>query len=149
MGRIGGGRRGGRRTLVRVIDAIWVPTSVHFFVGTLVVVTSLSALVAAAYHGFRNRPPARWAHGHFIVAQLTLAVQALIGIKLLDQGLGPMQLYIHYVGGLGPLLFYLLYYWLPASFRARRWSATWVTGVAFAFVLMAFFIGESYDPAAH
>jgi hypothetical protein len=132
-----------------VIDAIWVPTSVHFFVGTSVVVTGLAALIAAAYHGFRNRPPAHWAHGLFIVAQLTLAVQALIGIKLLDQGLGPQQLYIHYVGGLGPLLFYLLYYWLPASFRARRWSATWVAGVAFAFVLMAFFIGESYDPAAH
>jgi multisubunit Na+/H+ antiporter MnhB subunit len=131
-----------------VIDAIWVPTSVHFWVGTLVVVASLAALAAAAYHGVRNRTPARWAHGLFILAQLTLAAQALIGIKLLDQGLGPLQLYIHYVGGLGPLLFYLLYYWLPAPFRARRWSATLVTGSAFAFALMAYAIGESYDPAA-
>jgi heme A synthase len=132
-----------------VIDAIWVPTSVHFFVGTLVVLAGLAAFGAAAYHGVRNRPPARWAHGLFILAQLTLAVQALIGIKLLDQGLGPLQLYIHYVGGLGPLLFFLLYYWLPASFRARRWSAAWVTGAAFVFALMAYYIGESYDPTAH
>jgi hypothetical protein len=132
-----------------VIDAIWVPTSVHFLVGTLVVLTGFAALAVAAYHGVRNRPPARWAHGLFILAQLTLAAQALIGIKLLDQGLGPLQLYIHYVGGLGPLLFYLLYYWLPASFRARRWSATWVAGAAFAFALMAYYIGQSYDPTAH
>ena len=132
-----------------MIDAIWVPTSVHFLVGTLVVLTGLAAFAAAAYHGFRNRAPARWAHGLFILAQLTLAVQALIGIKLLDQGLGPLQLYIHYVGGLGPLLFYLLYYWLPAAFRARRWSATWVTGAAFVFALRAYYVGESYDPTAH
>ena len=132
-----------------MIDAVWVPTSVHFLVGTLVVVSSLAALAAAAYHAFRNRPPARWAHGLFILAQLTLAVQALIGIKLLDQGLGPLQLYIHYVGGLGPLLFYLLYYWLPAPFRARRWSATLMTGSALAFALMAYVIGQSYDPTAH
>ncbi|MDF1523318.1 MAG: hypothetical protein P1P87_10920 [Trueperaceae bacterium] len=131
-----------------MIDAIWVPTSVHFLVGTLVVVAGLAALTAAAYHGFRNRSPARWAHGLLILAQLTLAVQALIGIKLLDQGLGPLQLYIHYVGGLGPLLFFLLYYWLPAPFRAGRWSATLVTGAAFAFALMAYSIGQSYDPTA-
>jgi len=131
-----------------VIDAIWVPTSVHFLIGTLVVVAGIGALAAAAYHGVRNRPPAPWAHGLFILAQLTLAVQALIGIKLLDQGLGPLQLYIHYVGGLGPLLFYLLYYWLPASFRARRWSSTLVTGAALTFALMAYVIGQSYDPTA-
>ena len=131
-----------------MIDAIWVPTSVHFVVGTLVVAVGLAALASAAYHGVQDRKPARRAHGLFILAQLTLAVQALIGIKLLDQGLGPLQLYIHYVGGLGPLLFYLLYYWLPAPFRARRWSATLVTGAAFTFALMAYYIGESYDPMA-
>lgn len=131
-----------------MIDAIWVPTSVHFVVGTLVVATSVAAVGAAGYHDVRNRPPAAWAHGLFILAQVTLAVQALIGIKLLDQGLGPLQLYIHYVGGLGPLLFYLLYYWLPAPVRARRWSATLVTAAALAFALMAYFIGQSYDPTA-
>jgi heme A synthase len=132
-----------------VIDAIWVPTSVHFVTGTLVVLVTLAALVAASVHAVRSRPLGRWTHGLFIAAQAVLAVQALIGIKLLDQGLGPLQLYIHYVGGLGPLFFYLLYYWLPASFRARRWSATWVTGAAFAFAIMAYVIGERYDPTAH
>ncbi len=131
-----------------MIDAIWVPTSVHFVTGTLVVVATLAALVAALVHALRSRPLAPWAHALFIAAQVSLAVQALIGIKLLDQGLGPLQLYIHYVGGLGPLFFFLLYYWLPMSFRARRWSATLVTGAALLFAVMAYGIGQAYDPAA-
>lgn len=82
-----------------------------------------------------------------IVAQVFLMVQALLGIKLLDQGLGPLQLYIHYVGGLAPLLFYMAYYWLPASFLRRwPWTATLVSAAAFLFAVMAFFIGRSYVP---
>ena len=131
-----------------MIDAIWVPTSVHFVTGTVVVVTTLAALVVSARYAVRDRPLPRRAHGTFIAAQVALAAQALVGIKLLDQGLGPMQLYIHYIGGLGPLFFFLMYYWLPSPFRAWRWSALLITGAAFLFAMMAFGIGESYDPAA-
>lgn len=131
-----------------MIDAIWVPTSVHFVTGTFVAVATLAALVAALVTAVRSRPLARWAQTLFILAQVSLAVQALIGIKLLDQGLGPLQLYIHYLGGLGPLFFYLLYYWLPASFRERRWSATLVTGSAFLFAIMAYGIGQTYVATA-
>ncbi len=83
-------------------------------------------------------------HSVFIVCQLVLMLQALIGIKLLDQGMGVLQLYIHYVGGLAPLAFFLLYYWLPEKTRNARWTATLVTGSAFLFAIMAFFIGQSY-----
>ena len=131
-----------------MIDGIWVPTAVHFATGTIVVLATLAAVIVSAIHAFRDRSLPRWANGVFIAAQVALAVQALVGIKLLDQGLGPLQLYIHYLGGLGPLFFYLLYYWLPDGFRAWRWSASLVTGAAFLFALMAFGIGESYDPAA-
>ena len=80
-----------------------------------------------------------------LVAQITLMVQALIGIKLLDQGLGQLQLYIHYVGGLAPLLFLVLTYWFPATdpHRQTRYRAV-AASMAFVFAFMAFTIGEAY-----
>ncbi len=96
-----------------MIDAIWVSTSVHFATGATVVVATLAAWLASLVQAVRNRPLPRWIHGLFIAAQLSLAVQVLLGIKLLDQGLGPL-----------------------------------VAGLAFLFVMMAFGIGHSYDPAA-
>src|SRR5690606_4555835 len=98
---------------------------------------------------FRSgRPPGRWAHGLFICTQLVIAAQLLIGIKLLDQGLGPMQLFVHYLGGTGTLFFYLLLYWLPERQRGGRWVPTLLTGMAFLFALMSFTIGEMYTPTA-
>lgn len=82
----------------------------------------------------------------FIVTQVVVAAQLLIGIKLLDQGLGPLQLYVHYLGGTGVLFFYLLLYWLPSQTRSSGWAPTVLTGLAFAFALMTFTIGEMYVP---
>ncbi len=79
-----------------------------------------------------------------LIAQASLMLQVLIGIKLLDQGLGPLQLYIHYIGGLGAFFFYLLLYWLPKHLVEKRWTAFSLTGLAFLFALMAFTIGSSY-----
>ncbi|HLV12399.1 MAG TPA: hypothetical protein VKY42_08140 [Trueperaceae bacterium] len=131
-----------------MIDGIWVPSSVHFAVGTAVVLTTLASLVVAAVLGARGRTPGRWAHGLFICTQLVIAAQLLIGIKLLDQGLGPMQLFVHYLGGTGTLFFYLLLYWLPERQRGGRWVPTLLTGMAFLFALMSFTIGEMYTPTA-
>lgn len=131
-----------------MIDSIWVPSSVHFVVGTLVIVTTLASLVVAAVHGIRNRTLPRLAAGLFIVTQLVIATQLLIGIKLLDQGLGPAQLFVHYLGGTGTLFFYLLFYWLPRRSREGRWTATWLTGFAFLFAFMSFTIGEMYTAGA-
>lgn len=127
-----------------MIDSIWVSPSVHVFSGTIVLLATLLAMFVTAFFAWRNRHLNGGVHALLIATQLILIVQAVIGIKLLDQGLGPMQLFIHYLGGLGPLLFFLVYYWLPRPVRARRWTAFTVTSSAFLFALMAFGIGMSY-----
>jgi len=101
-------------------------------------------LVSAVVFRVRRRQLPRWVTGLFIVTQVVVAAQLLVGIKLLDQGLGPMQLYVHYLGGTGVLFFYLLFYWLPAPMSRSGWSATVLTGLAFLFALMTFTIGEMY-----
>lgn len=127
-----------------MIDSIWVPPNVHIWSGTIVLVATLLATFVTAFFAWRKRDLSGGVHALLIFTQVTLIVQAVIGIKLLDQGLGPMQLFIHYLGGLGPLLFFLVYYWLPRPVRARRWAAFTVTTSAFLFALMAFGIGMSY-----
>lgn len=127
-----------------MIDSIWVPSSVHVVSGMVVLLATLAALIVSAYLAWRNRPLGAGASAVLIFAQLALMVQAVIGIKLLDQGLGPLQLFIHYLGGLGPLLFFFVYYWLPREVRLKRWTAVIVTSSAFLFAVMAFGIGQSY-----
>ena len=127
-----------------MIDSIWVPSSVHVVSGMVVLLATLAALIVSAYLAWRNRSLGVGASAVLIFAQLALMVQAVIGIKLLDQGLGPLQLFIHYLGGLGPLLFFFVYYWLPREVRLKRWTAVIVTSSAFLFAVMAFGIGQSY-----
>ncbi len=127
-----------------MIDSIWVPPSVHVTTGMVVLFTTLLATVVAATLAIRNRRLGSGAHAVLIAAQVALMVQAVIGIKLLDQGLGPLQLFVHYLGGLGPLLFFFIWYWLPARVRYARWTPLVVTGSAFLFAIMAFGIGMSY-----
>lgn len=127
-----------------MIDSLWLPPSAHVFSGVVVMVATLLALVVSAVLAWRRRPLSTFGNVILVVAQLTLIVQALMGIKLLDQGLGPKQLYIHYLGGLGPLLFFLVYYWLPTEVRQRRFTPLTITASAFLFAVMAFGIGASY-----
>lgn len=127
-----------------MIDELWVPTWVHLSLGSAVLLTTLALLVAAVIFRLRRRELPAWVMGLLIVAQVVVAAQLLLGIKLLDQGLGPMQLYVHYLGGTGVLFFYLLLYWLPATMRRTGWTATVLTGLAFAFALMTFTIGQMY-----
>jgi len=129
-----------------VIDEIWLSPNVHVISGAVVVLSTLAALVMSAMFAWRERDLSPAAHATLVVAQVALMVQALVGIKLLDQGLGSLQLFIHYVGGLGPLLFFFVYYWLPSSWRRKRWTSVTVTGAAFLFAIMAFGIGASYVP---
>lgn len=127
-----------------MLDAIWVPPAVHIWSGTIVLLATFAAMVITTLQAWRNRKLGGGGNTVMIAAQLALMVQAVIGIKLLDQGLGPLQLFIHYLGGLGPLLFFLVFYWLPSPVRARRWTSVIVTASAFLFSLMAFGIGMSY-----
>jgi heme A synthase len=130
-----------------MIDAIFVPTSVHLTIGTLLLISSLLALGTTVYAAWRKAPFSGMIHFFFILFQLVLMLQVLVGIKLLDQGLGPLQLYVHYIGGCAPLAFALLFYWFPGKddiAKSRR--AAIVTAVSFLFVLMTFTIGSMYTP---
>ncbi|HZJ10600.1 MAG TPA: hypothetical protein VFD39_12950 [Trueperaceae bacterium] len=127
-----------------MIDSILIPSGVHLGIGMAVMLTTLASLVVAAVFGARKLTLPRWALGLFILTQVVVAAQLLVGIKLLDQGLGPLQLYVHYLGGTGVLFFYLLFYWLPTPTRTGRWTPTVITGLAFAFAMMTFTIGEMY-----
>lgn len=132
-----------------MIDSFIVPPFVHMIIGTLVLGTSILALVVTALAFWKKQPLTRTSHLVFVAFQLSLMVQILIGIKLLDQGLGPLQLYIHYIGGLAPMAFWLLFYWMPAGtgmVQVRR--ATTVSLLSFVFVLMTFAIGSAYVPGA-
>ena len=106
--------------------------------------STLVALLWSGWRAVRNQPLGLFGNAVFIVCQAVLMIQALIGIKLLDQGLGILQLYIHYLGGLAPLAFFLVYYWLPVRLRQARWTGMLVSGASLLFASMAFFIGRSY-----
>jgi hypothetical protein len=128
-----------------MIDRMTVPASAHVIVGLLILVFTLTAGAAALWHAWCKRERTRWMNGLLIVAQPVLMVQALIGIKLLDQGAGPLQLYIHYVGGLAPLLFFSILYWFPPrDVRRQGWAVSVVTIAAFVFALMTFTIGQAF-----
>ena len=127
-----------------MIDQIWIQPAVHLWVGAAVLVTTLLSILIAVIYAVQNKSPNRLLYGVFLLAQLSIMLQVLIGIKLLDQGLGPLQLYIHYIGGLGAFLFYLLFYWFPESLRQKRWTAFSMSSLSFLFAFMAFWIGSIY-----
>lgn len=128
-----------------MIDQLALSPEVHVVVGTLVLISTLAAALVTGWQSWRTRmltPRTQWL---LLVTQIALMIQALLGIKLLDQGLGVVQLYIHYVGGLAPLFFLILLYWLPpGSPRARAWMTFGATTAAFVFALLAFTIGQAY-----
>ncbi|MBP8253170.1 MAG: hypothetical protein KAX40_12460, partial [Herpetosiphon sp.] len=66
-------------------------------------------------------------------------------IKLLDQGSGPLQLFIHYLGGLAPLGFCLLLYWLPSTSDRIKVRRALIASIAsLIFVVLTFAVGSMY-----
>lgn len=128
-----------------VIDNFIITSAAHRWWGLLTVAVMVLVVGLVTRHvakGEAVSTPTRWS---FLVAQIVLAVQALLGIKLLDQGQGIVQLYIHYVGGLIPLGSFLAGGWLargdtPRSARALLLLLT--IGLASAF--MAYVIGRAF-----
>jgi hypothetical protein len=127
------------------LDNIVVDRSVHLAVGVAVVVAMLVATALVARHAVRGEPLGRGAGLSLAAAQLVLATQLLIGIKLLDQGQGIVQLYIHYIGGLLPLGLFLVAGWLARGDdgRSTRILCGLLT-VGTVSALMAFTIGRAY-----
>lgn len=128
-----------------MIDSIFVAPAVHMAVGSLVLLTNLVFLMTVAWLVWQKKELSPLAGFFFILFQATLMLQVLIGIKLLDQGLGQLQLYIHYLGGLAPLAFCLIYYWLPTPKGMTKNRRLLVVAIAsFFFVLLTFFVGSTY-----
>ena len=127
------------------IDNVIVGSSVHLTTGAVVLALLTVATVLVGRHAVRDEPVTRSTYVVMGAAQVALAFQVLIGIKLLDQGQGIVQLYIHYVGGLIPMGVFLLGGWFARgdSGRSSRILAG-LLAVGYASALMAFFIGRAY-----
>ena len=128
-----------------MLDRIIVQPALHLGFGELVMLTTLVTALFLLYLVWRKQPLNQGARVLTILCQLVLMGQALLGIKLLDQGMGTIQLYVHYLGGLGPLLFFLVYYWFPSrdAIRQTRWAALAASG-AFCFAILSYTIGGLY-----
>jgi hypothetical protein len=128
-----------------MIDDIALSPTVHVVIGVLVMVTTLAAAIITGVLAWRRSGVTLLGHWSMVAAQVMLIVQILIGVKLLDQGLGVLQLYIHYVGGLGAFFFFLLYYWFQPKTPIRQgWLAFAMSFLAFLFAIQAYFIGQAY-----
>jgi hypothetical protein len=130
------------------IDNWIISSSVHVTVGVLVLVTMTLATLWVGRLALAQQPLDRVGRIVISVAQVVLALQVLIGIKLLDQGQGIVQLYIHYIGGLAPMAAFLVGGWwvrgdTPRSNRilAAMIALGWLSAV------MAFTIGRAYANA--
>lgn len=128
-----------------MIDDIALSPTVHVVIGILVMVTTLAATLVTGVLAWRRTGITPLGHWVMVAAQVVLIIQILIGVKLLDQGRGVLQLYIHYVGGLGAFFFFLLYYWFQPKTPTRQgWLAFAMSFLAFLFAIQAYFIGQAY-----
>lgn len=130
------------------IDNWIVSSSVHVATGVVVLVTMTVATVLVVRHALAGRSIDGPTKLSLLIAQIALIVQVLLGIKLLDQGQGIVQLYIHYIGGLIPLGAFLLAGWFArgdSRWSSRILAALLLIGALSAFA--AFFIGRQYANA--
>ncbi len=130
------------------IDNWIISSSVHVALGVLVLVSMTAAVVWIGRLAVQNRPIDLAGKITLTVAQLVLALQVLVGIKLLDQGQGIVQLYIHYIGGLTPMGAFLVGGWWVRGDtpRSNRVLAVLIA-VGWLSAIMAFFIGRAYANA--
>jgi heme A synthase len=128
-----------------IIDNLYLSPAVHRSLGLTVVVLLVAKsgwLVALAVRRRGLDLPGRLL---LVGTQVLLMVQVLAGIKLLDQGLGTTQLYIHYVGGVLPLGGFLAASWIgwrSDETRARALAVLTVLGTLSA--IGAYVIGGAY-----
>lgn len=127
------------------IDNWIIPSSVHVWLGIVVMATMTAAAGWVGWLAFRGKTLDRAGRVVIAVAQVVLGLQVLLGIKLLDQGQGIVQLYIHYVGGLIPMGAFLVGGWWVRGEtpRSNRVLATLIA-VGWLSAIMAFTIGRQY-----
>lgn len=127
------------------IDNIIIDRSAHLISGTIVLITMTVATIAVVRHAIANEAVNGPTKISLALAQISLTVQMLIGIKLLDQGQGIVQLYIHYVGGLIPLGAFLVGGWVARgdSGRSSRILAVLLL-IGELSAVMAYVIGRAY-----
>jgi len=128
-----------------VIDNFIISSAAHFWWGTLTLAVLLVSVALLAWDVKNSRPASTSTRWTFLAAQIALVGQALLGIKLLDQGQGIIQLYIHYIGGLIPLGVFLAGGWLArgdTTRSARILLALMCIGLGSG--VMAFTIGQAY-----
>lgn len=128
-----------------IIDNIAISPAVHRTTGLLVVVAMVVTSVWLVRLAVGRRPVDLVGRVLLIATQVLLMVQALLGIKLLDQGLGVAQLYIHYVGGVLPLGGFLAAGWVAWRSDERRTRALAVLAVLGTLsAVAAYAIGGAY-----
>ena len=128
-----------------VIDNVLISPALHRWWGAATVAAVLVTVILVTRHVMRREAVSTSTRWTFAVAQVLLIVQALLGIKLLDQGQGIVQLYIHYIGGLIPLGSFLAGGWLARGDTPRSARVLLVLlGIGFVSALMAFVIGRAY-----
>ncbi len=127
------------------IDNVIISSSVHVAMGVVVLLSMTVVTALVARHAIRNEAVGTATRVSLLVAQVSLAVQVLLGIKLLDQGQGIVQLYIHYVGGLIPLGAFLAAGWFARGDSPRSTRIlTVLLAIGALSAFMAFFIGRAY-----
>jgi len=107
-------------------------------------VSVLFTTILSLAYALKRKPHDRLFHSALILVQISMVIQILVGIKLLDQGLGILQLNIHFIGGIGAIFFLILYYWLPEKFRNSRWLGFGLTTMSLLFALQTFVIASIY-----
>ena len=127
-----------------MIDSIILNSNVHVWTGTFVLLSIIFATAISLFYAIKQKPHDKLFHFALILAQISIVIQVLVGIKLLDQGLGVLQLYIHYIGGIAAIFFLILYYWLPEKVRTSRWLGFGLISMSLLFALQTFVIGSIY-----